>query len=265
MTAADTVLEFLTAAGIRLVLAAAALFAGWYLVNRFLKVISSSKKFHKAEVTVQTFLISFVSVTLKILLVVSAIGILGFPLTSVLAVLASAGLAVGLALQGALSNLAGGLMILIFKPFKAGDYISDGSHEGSVEAITIFYTKLLTVDNKIITVPNKHITENSVINYSAKDTRRVEINFKVSRNCDIEKVKNALISTAADNLLVLKEPPPFAALFSHGEGFMEFTLRAWTIRANYWQVYFGLNENIKKEFDRQNIILSNPQLDVHIK
>jgi small conductance mechanosensitive channel len=260
----DEILNFLTHAGIRIMLAAAALFVGWYLIKCLMRLVRGSKKLQKTEITVKTFLISFISVTLKILLVVSVIGILGFPLTSILAVLASAGLAIGLALQGALSNLAGGLMILIFKPFKAGDYISDGKNEGSVEEITVFYTKLLTVDNKIITVPNKQITESPVVNFSAKDTRRVEILFKVCRGCDIEKVKSALIEVASRHPLILKEPPPFAGLFSHGEGYMEFTLRAWTKRADYWQVYFDLNENVKKHFDSFGIVMPNRQLDINI-
>jgi small conductance mechanosensitive channel len=253
MTVWETIISFLVDTGLKLLLAAAVLVAGWYFIKFIVFLMNKSKLIKKADATVRTFLSSFVTVTLKTVLIISVIGILGFPLTGIITVLGTAGVAIGLAFQGALSNLAGGLMILFTKPFRVGDYIDNGAQEGTVEAITVFYTKLTTSDNKLITVPNKQMTEKPVINFFAKDKRRVDLNYKFAFSADIEKIKQLLTLTAESHPLALKEPKPFARLISQANNALEFSLRVWTDAGNYWTVYYDLTENIKKALDREGI------------
>ncbi|MDD4543328.1 MAG: mechanosensitive ion channel [Clostridia bacterium] len=261
----DTLIELSATVGLRILLAIAVLVVGLLLIKYIVKAIVKSKGFNKIDKTVQIFTKSALSITLKILLIVSVIGILGVPLTSIIAVLASAGLAIGLALQGALSNFAGGIMILIFRPFRVGDFIDNGTHMGTVDSITIFYTKLLTIDNKLITIPNSTMTSASVTNFSAKEKRRVDFKFTASYTNDVDKVNNILLEIANNHPMVNQDPPVMAKLFAHGDNSLEYILRAWVDAPNYWDVYFDITEQVKKEFDKQGIEIPYPQMDVHIK
>jgi small conductance mechanosensitive channel len=261
----DTLIELSATVGLRILLAIAVLVVGLLLIKYIVKAIVKSKGFNKIDKTVQIFTKSALSITLKILLIVSVIGILGVPLTSIIAVLASAGLAIGLALQGALSNFAGGIMILIFRPFRVGDFIDNGTHMGTVDSITIFYTKLLTIDNKLITIPNSTMTSASVTNFSAKEKRRVDLKFTASYTNDVDKVNNILLEIANNHPMVNQDPPVMAKLFAHGDNSLEYILRAWVDAPNYWDVYFDITEQVKKEFDKQGIEIPYPQMDVHIK
>ncbi|HPJ75727.1 MAG TPA: mechanosensitive ion channel, partial [Clostridia bacterium] len=203
----DTLIELSATVGLRILLAIAVLIVGLLLIKYIVKAIVKSKGFIKIDKTVQTFTKSALSITLKLLLIISVIGILGVPLTSIIAVLASAGMAIGLALQGALSNFAGGIMILIFRPFRVGDFIDNGTHMGTVDSITIFYTKLLTIDNKLITIPNSTMTSASVTNFSAKDKRRVDLKFTASYTNDVDKVNSILLEIAKNHPMVDQDPP----------------------------------------------------------
>jgi small conductance mechanosensitive channel len=261
----DTLIELSASVGLRILLAIAIFVIGLALIKYMVKLIVKSKGFNKIDKTVQTFIKSALSITLKILLIISVIGILGVPLTSIIAVLASAGLAIGLALQGALSNFAGGIMILVFRPFKVGDFIDNGTHMGTVDSITIFYTRLLTIDNKLITIPNSTMTTASITNFSAKELRRVDFKFTASYKNDVEKVKNILIAIAENHPLVIKDQPIMARLSSHGANSLEYVLRVWCQAPDYWTIYFDINETVKKEFDDQGIEIPYPQMDVHIK
>lgn len=261
----ESFLQVLIDAGLRLLYALVLLIVGWLIIKYFIKWISSLKGFRKIDVSAQSFLKSLLSVGLKVILIISVISVLGVPLTSIVTVLASAGLAIGLALQGALSNFAGGFMILIFKPFKAGDYIDNGTNAGTVESINVFYTKLLTIDNKLITIPNKSIIDTAIINYSAQDKRRVDLRIRAPFDADVDKIKKLLFDIAYNHPLTLKEPMPLARLHTHGQDSMEYVLRVWTLRGDYWPVYFDLMEQIKKEFDSQGIVIPYQQLNVHIQ
>ena len=261
----ERVLEIVTDVGLKILSAVLVLIVGLFVIKYFIMLISKAKGIKKLDISVQNFLKSFISILLKTVLIISVVSILGFPLTSVLAVLASAGLAIGLALQGALSNLAGGFMILIFKPFRTGDYIDNGTHQGTVESITVFYTKLLTIDNKLITIPNKSIIETSITNFSAKDTRRVDLIFRASFDADVEKVKKILYDIAYRHELTIKEPPPFARVYSHGDNWLEYVLRVWCKKSDYWTIYYDITEEVKKQFDKQAITIPYHQLDVNIK
>ena len=261
----EKVLQIITDAGLRILFAAVLLIVGFFVIKYLVKLITKFKGFKRLDVSLQSFLKSFISIILKILLIISAIGVLGVPLTSVLTVLASAGLAIGPALQGALSNLAGGFMILIFKPFRTGDYIDNGTHQGTVESITTFYTKLLTFDNKLITIPNKSIIETAITNFSAQDERRIDVKFRASFETDIDTVKRIILDVAYNHELTLKKPLPLVTISSYLENSLEYFLRVWVKKADYWTVYFDIMEQVKKRFDQEGIAIPYQQVDVHIK
>ena len=208
---------------------------------------------------------SFVSIGLKIMLFISIAGYLGLEMTSILAVLASAGLAIGLALQGALGNLAGGMMILIFKPFRVGDYIDTHTDAGTVKEINIFYTVLYTVDNNRIMLPNGALTNSSITNYSMEQKRRVDLTFTTSYQADIKRVRQLLLDVAVSHPLTIVDPAePFCRLSAHGDSALSFVLRTWTLAENYWELRFDLLEQVKQAFDQNDIEIPYPQLDLHL-
>lgn len=264
----EKVLEFLfhliASLGTKILAALVVLFAGTKLIKFIKKWIKTSNKLEKVDLGVRAFLSSFLGVTLYIILFISIAMILGIPTTSFVTVLASCGVAIGLALQGALGNLAGGIMILIFKPFKVGDYITTDTTSGTVSSITIMYTVLATPDNKVITIPNGTLTNSVIENYSAVENRRVDIVFSAGYDCDVDEVKNILLSVAAGHEKVLQDPKPFARLTNHGNSSLEYTVRAWCKASDYWDVKFDLIETVKKEFDKNGISIPYPQMDVHI-
>ena len=186
-------------------------------------------------------------------------------MASIVTIVGSCAVAIGLALQGGLSNIAGGLMLLIFKPFKVGDFISTNGMDGTVKTISIFYTTIVTVDNKIIQLPNGALSNSNIINYSANKTRRVDLDISVSYDSDIEKVKKVLTKILDNQELVLQEEEKFVRLKSHGSSALVFTVRSWVETPNYWTVYFDLMETIKKEFDKNKIEIPYEQVDVHMK
>ncbi len=259
-----SIAEFCVDAGIKLVLALVVLGIGLKLAKYITKKIINSKAMQKSDASVRSFLNNLILITLNVTVVISAALIIGIPATSFVALLGTAGVAIGLALQGAFSNFAGGIMILIFRPFKVGDYIESSGLSGTVHDISIFYTVLQTVDNKHITIPNGTLMNSSVTNYSAENTRRVDITFSVSYDSDIEKVKEILLNKAIEHKFSLKEPAPFARLTNHGQSSLDFTLRVWCNSENFWDLKFDLTESIKKEFDKNNIVIPYQQIDVHL-
>ena len=248
----------------RIVLAFIALIAGKLIIRLIMRMMRKSKLIQKMEDGAEHFLLSFVKIVLNILLILSIVAILGVPMSSMVAVLAAAGAAIGLALQGALSNFAGGLMILIFHPFRLDDYIEVADNAGTVTDIGVFYTTLRTPDNKNITVPNGTVMAQAITNFSAHDTRRLELSFAVAYGTDVEKVKAALLETAAAHELVLDDPAPFAKLKAHEDSALRFILRVWVNRGDYWTVNFDLMEQINKKFAAEGITIPFPQMDVHM-
>jgi len=240
------------------------LLIGFKIVNVIEKKLKKTNRFSKIDGSVKTFLISFMTLSLKVLIVVVVLSVVGVPMASLVTVIGSCAVAIGLALQGGLSNIAGGLMILLFKPFKVGDYISTNGMEGTVKAITIFYTTITTVDNKIVQLPNGGLSNSNIINYSANPKRRVDIDLSVSYSSNIEKVKKVVNSVVSKEELILKEEPVFIRLKTHADSALIFTLRVWVKTEDYWTVYFNLMEQIKKEFDKNNIEIPFNQLDVHM-
>lgn len=258
-------LEYLATMGVRILGSIILIVFGFKLIKIFVRFITRSKWYGKIEPGAQTFIKSFLKITLKVILIITVAGILGVPMTSMVALIASAGLAIGFALQGALGNLAGGLMILIFKPFKVGDHIDTHTDVGIVKEINVFYTVLKTFDSRIITLPNGTLTNTAIINFSMEKQRRVDFEFTVSYNSDIEQVKGILSGIAEKHELVLEDPPVFTRLKQYGDSALIFVLRAWCEAQDYWTVYFDVTESVKKEFDLAGIEIPYPQMDVHMR
>lgn len=237
---------------------------GFKLSSWLVARIKKSKGFQKLDVSLASFLASFISISLKVLIVVIAATIVGIDVTALSAVLATAGVTAGLALQGSLSNLTGGLMILFFRPFKVGDYIDNHTDSGTVKEIGIFYTTLVTPDGKRITVPNGLLSNATIVNYSVEDNRRVDIEFHVAHGSDIEKVNKVMLTVAGANDKIFKDPAPFVALHHQEQSSLVFVVRAHCKNSDYWNVYFYLEENMKKAFDAMGIKVPYNQLDVHV-
>ncbi len=231
-------------------------------INRlFLKIIRQ----RKLEISVETFLRSLLSILLNLILAFAIISRLGIETTSFAALLASAGVAVGMALSGNLSNFAGGLIILVFKPFKVGDYIDTSSADvsGTVKEIQIFHTVLATLDNKIIYVPNGVLSSNAIINYSKQNMRRAEWVIGVEYGEDVDKVKKVIESLIEADTRILKDPAPLIALKALSASSVDIVVRAWAKSEDYWNVYFDMNKNIYDTFNRAGIGFPFPQLTVH--
>ncbi len=261
----DMIIEFATTAGIKILMAIILLIVGIKLIRLFLRLLSRMERFSQIDASAQSFLRSFLGIALKITLFMTIGAVLGVPMTSVIALLASAGLAIGLALQGALGNLAGGLMILMFKPFKVGDVIDTRTDMGVVIDINIFYTILRTFDNRHITLPNGSLTNAAIINYSVEEQRRVDWTFTTGYGANINQVKQILLDIVNEHDLTLAEPEPFCRLKEHGDSALAFALRVWCNAPDYWTIYFDVNEKVKEIFDAKGIEIPYPQLDVHLK
>lgn len=249
----SSLMELATAVGGKIILALVVLIVGSALIKKVVKLVAKSKGLKKVEGTVQTFVISFVRIGLYVILVISIIGILGVPMASVVAVLASAGVAVGLALQGALSNLAGGIMLMIFRPFRQGDYIEAAGVDGVVQEVTLFYTVLLSLDNKRITVPNGSLMNANVVNYSAEELRRVDLTFACAKSEAPAQIQALMMEAMKANEKVLSAPEPFARLSGGTNEAMEFTVRAWCKGEDYWDVYFDLTQTITEAMGAKGV------------
>lgn len=265
----DKFLEYVRQAGaqigLKLLLGLVILFIGMKLTKWVVNLICKGHGYQKLERSVQSFIRSFVKVVLYALVISSACMCWGVPSTSFLTIFTSAGVAIGLALQGALSNFAGGLMILFFRPFSVGDYIENGDVAGTVSDITIIYTILTTMDNKRITVPNGSLTNSNVINYTANPIRRIDMTISADYSNDIEQVKSILLKTAYAHEKVLKDPSPMARLQTHSSSSLDYAFRVWVKQEDYWTVYFDLMENVKQAFDANGISIPFQQIDVAIK
>ncbi len=247
----------------KIVAALIILLVGLWLVKMIVKLVKKGKKFQKLAPEVQTFTASAIKVLGYALVIMMAIATVGVPTASIIAVLGSCGLAIGLAMQGSLSNLAGGIMLLIFRPFRVGDYISDGAHEGTVKNITLFYTTIATADNLQVTLPNGALANAAIKNLNANETRRLDIDVTLSPAADKEKVCDLLLDCAKKNELVLDDPAPEALVTVTEGGLPTFKLRTWFKSGDYWTVYFGLNEAVQKALTENALPLAHQQVDLH--
>ncbi len=261
----EVVQQYAASAGLRLVAALVVVIVGIKLTNMLTKKIRRTKVIQNTNPTAGSFMSSTLTVVLKVLVFVTAAAILGVPMTSVAALIASAGLAIGLALEGSLGNIASGFILVITKPFGVGDFISAAGYEGTVEDMGVFYTTLLSLDNTNVIVPNSVITSGTMVNLTRKKQRRVELDFPVSYRSDIDTVKRILIETALADERVLPEPAPLAVLTRHGDSSLDFKLFVRVNAPDYLSVKFALTEAVSKALVAGGVEIPYPQLDVHIK
>ena len=238
---------------------------GWKVINKTLKRIRRILESKNADQTITRFLDNVMNVTLKTVLIIIILQYIGVNLTGLTTIVASAGVALSLALKGSLANLAGGVIILVARPFNVGDFIETTEHSGVVEKISIFYTYLVTFDNKQILIPNGMLTDSSIVNYSSKEIRRVDLTFSVAYEEDVIRVKNVLINILKKNELVLEEPEFFVGISMHGDSAINFIVKAWCKTEDYWTVYYDLLETVKIKFDEEGISIPYPQMDLHVK
>ena len=239
-----------------------------YLVGRFVirqvnKLVHKLLEKGKLEHNVQTFVRNLINILLNMVLIFAIIGKLGIETTSLAALLASAGVAVGMALSGNLSNFAGGLIILVFKPFKAGDYIDGPNFSGTVKEVQIFHTILSTLDNRMIYVPNGILNSNAVTNYSTQELRRVDWVFGVEYGEDVQRVREVLADILAGDARVLRTPAPQIVLGKLNSSSVDMTVRVWVVTANYWDVLYDINEKVYSVFREKGINFPFPQITVH--
>ncbi|MGQ1889830.1 mechanosensitive ion channel family protein [Thermophagus sp. OGC60D27] len=260
----EQIMQFVIKYGGQLLVAIITLIIGLWIISLLIKGMKRLFRTRDMDPGLQSFLLSVSSIALKIMLIISVISMLGVQMTSFIAVLGAAGLAIGMALSGSLQNFAGGVMILMFKPFKVGDYITAQGESGTVNEIQIFHTILKTPDNKTIILPNGPLSTGSLVNYSKEPQRRVDFTFGIGYNDDIDKAKNLILSIIEKDSRILKEPAPFIGVINLGDSSVDLVVRVWAEASNYWGIFFDLQETVKKEFDRQGISIPYPQTDVHL-
>ncbi|WP_372367357.1 mechanosensitive ion channel family protein [Candidatus Uabimicrobium sp. HlEnr_7] len=235
------------------------------MVSGILRKISMRvMKKANTDASIQSFVSSLVYITSMIFVVIASLNILGIPTASFVAVVGAAGLAIGLAFQGALSNFAAGFLIIVFKPYKIGDFIEGGGESGSVKSIQLFTTTLTTTDNKTIIIPNSQMTNGNITNYSTEEKRRIDLVVGIGYDDDIDHAKKILTQITKQNSSVLKEPETIIAVVELADSSVNFVVRPWVKTADYWPTYFKLQETIKKELDKEGISIPYPQRDVHI-
>ena len=249
----DKVLTMVTTYGGKIVLAIVVLIVGTIVIKALCKGVKKALRKTKLDESVRGIFYKLIKFLLYAILIIAVVDILGVSMSSVIAILASCGLAVGLALQGALTNLAGGIMLLIFKPFKAGDYVEATGVQGVVKEISLFYTTLTTLDNKRILIPNGDLMNANVTNYSAEDIRRVDIDYKITNDANAADVKRILVEAAAATKGVLSDPEPFTRMTAVDDDTYIFTVRVWCKTAAYWDVYFDTIENCSKALQDNGI------------
>jgi small conductance mechanosensitive channel len=256
--------EALTSYGPNLVAAAVILLLGWSAAKLLGSFVRRMMRRAEVDPTLVAFVGSLTYIAVLTLVVIAALGKLGVNTTSFAAVVAAAGLAIGFALQGSLANFAAGIMLILFRPFKVGDFVEAADVSGVVEEVQMFATVLKTPDNKQIIIPNASITGGSITNYSAKDVRRVDLVFGISYEDDIKLAKTTVEAIFASDDRILKDPPPTIGVLELADSSVNLAVRPWVRMADYWDVFFALNERVKLEFDAREISIPFPQRDVHM-
>ncbi|HPL06194.1 MAG TPA: mechanosensitive ion channel [Bacteroidales bacterium] len=250
----------------RIIIAFVLLWVGFRLVNYLTRMVRKIMQAREMDKSLQDFLGSLIGIMLKVLIIMSVMQMIGVAVTSFIAILGAAGLAIGMALQGTLQNFAGGVIILLLKPFKVGDFIEQGSISGTVTSIQIFNTVLSTPDNKVVIVPNSQLATNSLINYTKSEVRRVDVSVGIRYDESINKVRKLLLDLASAYPEVLKEPAvPVVHVTSMGESSVNLQLRLWAKTEDYWPLYFSLNQAVLDEFSKQDIKTPFNQLSVRFE
>ncbi|MDK2857707.1 MAG: small conductance mechanosensitive channel [Verrucomicrobiota bacterium] len=259
-----TAQELLTKFGLKIAAAVLIIVIGRWVAKFIEKIVQKTMARSKADPAIISFTGSMVHVALMVFVVLAALGQVGVQTTSFVAVIGAAGLAVGLALQGSLANFAAGVLIIIFRLIKAGDYIEGAGTAGVVKAIHIFTTTLITLDNKRVIVPNAKLTEDNIINYSAEGRRRLDLTASISYGDSIDTAKAALMDEICKDSRVLKDPAPFVGVLAMSDSSIDLAVRPWVAVKDYWDVFFALNEAIKKRIEAEGLTIPFPQRDVHL-
>lgn len=264
----ETILQKLTDMAIqyapKVVLGIVTLIIGFWVARVITKIVHKALIRSKVEVTLLEFLTSIIGIILKVLVIVSVATMIGIQMTSFIAIMSAMAFAVGLAFQGSLSNFSGGVLIILLKPFKSGDFIEAQGHMGTVDSIQIFHTVLKTVDNKKIIIPNGPLSNGNIVNYTAQETRRNQWIFGIGYGDDFEAAKKLIMEIMEQDERILKDPAPFARVGELGDSSVNITVRAWIPLAEFWNVHFDVIEKVKKSFDENGINIPFPQRDVHI-
>ena len=260
----EKIWELLTLYGLKVIAAVAILILGKWMAKIFKSVVNKMLSLRNVDPTIVTFVSSLTYYLLLIVFVLAALSQLGVQTTSFVAIIGAAGLAIGLALQGSLANFAAGFLMIIFRPFKVGDFIEGAGTAGTVEQIQIFTTQLKTPDNKTVIIPNAGLTSSNIVNYSAKGTRRCDLVFGIGYEDDIDKAKKILEELLAADGRILKDPEPLIAVSELADSSVNFVVRPWVSADDYWGLYFDLTEKTKKRFDEEGISIPFPQRDVHV-
>jgi small conductance mechanosensitive channel len=256
----DMVLEYLP----RLALALITLIAGLWLIRLLVRFVGKVMESRKVDESLRPFLRSVVSVVMKVLLLISVMGMIGIEMTSFIALIGAVGLSIGMALSGSLQHFAGGVLLLIYKPFKKGDFIEAQGHKGTVRELQIFNTVLNTLDNKVVFIPNGPLSTGTVVNYSAEDKRRIDLCIGISYSSDIDKAKSVIEKILKEQPRILTEPPYIIGVKELASSSVNIELRVWVNTADIIDMGFYLNEEIKKQFDKNGISIPFPQMDVHL-
>ena len=261
----DKILSFLKTAGVDLLRGVLVLVVGFFLIHWITRLLKRSKRFMGIEATLRGFLQTLIRIVLSVLVILTAVNIMGIPMTSVVTLLASGGVAIGLALQGAVGNLIGGLILLILRPIRAGEYVRIGDSEGTVKTVGAYYTELVTADNKRLCLPNGNLTNTAITNFSREGTRRLDLTFSVGYESDMDRVYSVLNDLVAHESGILPDPAPQIVLLRCADSSLEFAVRVWVTAADYWPVNFRLLDKGKRALDAAGINIPYPQMDVHVK
>lgn len=256
--------EFLMAFGLKALAAIAILIVGRWAAKWLRRVVERLLERGKTDPMIISFVSSIAYIGIMVFVVIAALGQLGIQTTSFIAIIGAAGLAIGLALQGSLANFAAGFLMIIFRPFKVGDFIEGAGVAGTVDSIQIFTTTLRTPDNKLIIIPNAKLSGDNITNYSTAETRRVELTVGAAYESDVRHVRKVLEGIVADDSRILPDPAPFIGISELGDNSVNFVVRVWTQSADFWGVHFDMTERVKLRFDEEGIGIPYPQRDVHI-
>jgi small conductance mechanosensitive channel len=250
--------------GVKTITAILIFIIGRFAAKLIKKIIKKTMIKAKIDQTLISFTTNLTYIALMAFVVIASLSKLGIQTTSFVAIIGAAGLAIGLALQGSLSNFAAGVILIIFRPFKAGDYIEGGGVAGSVKEIQIFTTILTSPDNKTIIVPNSKLTGDNIVNYATQGTRRLDMVFSIGYGDDIDKAKEVLSQVVKNDPRLLNDPAPKIAVLEHADSSINIVCRPWVKADDYWDVYFDMMENVKKAFDKEGISIPFPQTDIHM-
>lgn len=261
----ESIKEFLSTAGVNLLSGIGVLAVGLFLVHWGMKLLDRYDAKMKIEPTLKGFLKTLVRILLYVVVVMTAVSTMGIPLTSIVTLLASAGVAVSLAMQGVLTNLIGGFILLLFKPIRVGEYVRIGDNEGTVKTIGAFYTEMATFDNRHINLPNGSLTNTAIVNYSREGTRRLDLTFSVAYESDLDQVYEVLNRVVKEENALLPDPAPEVHLNECAASSLDFTVRVWVKTADYWPVKFRMVDGGKRALDKAGISIPYPQMDVHMK